>query len=141
MNKADDIFKRSSNGYEDFLLRVIGLNTKRKEILFQNIGLRKGMHFMNCLHNHYTDDEIMKLFYSIDIHESNIVQDTMKVFKSLSTTLIYHNFKKVNNNFSEIYDEFSRLKLMEDNWLDKNIERGFLYISANNVDYTPNGII
>ncbi len=40
IEKADYIFNRSSNGYENFLQNAINLNEQAKEILFQNIDLK-----------------------------------------------------------------------------------------------------
>ncbi len=142
MNKTDYIFTHIITDEEDFLGQLIGLSEKTKEILFWNIGYRGGVSFMNCLRKHYTNEEIMELFNTIDTHtvESNIVQNTMELFKFLPLSLVYDKFKKVNNNFSELYDEFSRLKGMEEDWLKENPQKTLTF-SVNNVDYVPDGII
>ena len=142
IEKADYIFKCSSNGYENFLQKTNTISDKTKEILFQNLGPRKGTHFMNCLHKHYTDDEIMELFYSIenDNIKSNLVQNTMNIFKSLPSSLVCYEFIRVNNDFTELHNEFNRLKSMKEDWVNPH-KKISPYFTANNIDYAPNGII
>ncbi len=145
MEKADYIFTHVIIDDEDFLQKAISLSEEIKETLFLGLGYRDGHYFMRFLQGHFTNKEIIELFESIDTNtiESNIVLNTVKIFKSLPSSLVYDKFKKVNNNFSKLYDEFSRLKLMEEDWLKANPERGigFPDLPINNVDYFPNGII
>ena len=141
IEKADYIFKRSSNGSEDFLQKAISIDAQAKEILFQSIGPSQGVHFMNYLHKHYVDNEIVELLYSIDTNESNIIQKLMKIFKSMPTTFVHKDFRKVNNNFTALYDEFHRLKLADDEFWLKAERRRLSNLTINNPDYIPDGII
>ena len=148
MEKADYIFTHVITDDEDFLQKTAGLSEEIKEILFLCVGYRKGVIFMRFLQNNFTNKEIIELFESIntDVIESNIVQNTVKIFKSLPAGLFYDKFKKINNNFSDLYDEFSRLKLMEEDWLKNQPKRkksklGLSHLPINNINYIPNGII
>ncbi len=149
IEKADYIFKRSLNGYEDFLQKTINLSEKIKETLFLGLGYRDGHYFMKFLQNNFSEKEIIELFESIDTNtiESNIVLNTIQIFKSLPLSLVYDKFrvKEINNNFSELHDEFSRLKAMEEDWLNAQPKAqrrsGLSDFPINNIDYVPNGII
>ena len=147
IEKADYIFKRSSNGYEDFLQKAIRLSDEIKETLFLGLGYRDGHYFMKFLQNNFSEKEIIELFESIDTNtiESNIVLNTIQIFKSLPLSLVYDKFKKINNNFSELHNEFTRLKVMKEDWLKAQPKPkrrpGLSDFPINNVDYVPNGII
>ena len=85
MEKADYIFTRAIIDNEDFLQKAISLSDEIKETLFLSVGYSKGVDFMRFLRNNFTKKEIIELFESININmeKSNIVQNTVKVFKSL----------------------------------------------------------
>ena len=100
---------------------------------------------MKFLQNNFSEKEIIELFESIDTNtiESNIVLNTVKIFKSLPSSLVYDKFKKTNNNFSELHNEFTRLKVMKEDWLkaQPKTKLGLSNLPINNEDYIPNGII
>ncbi len=147
LNKADYIFTRAIIDNEDFLQKAISLSDEIKETLFLDLGYRNGHYFMRFLQNNFSGKEIIELFESIDTNtiESNIIPNMVKIFKSLHSSLFYDKFKKINN-FSELYDEFSRLKSIEKDWLKTQprprIGLGLANIlPINNADYVPDGII
>ena len=147
MEKADYIFTRAIIDNEDFLQKAISLSDEIKETLFLSVGYSKGVYFMRFLRNNFTKKETIELFESINtnMEESNIVQNTVKVFKSLPLSLVYDKFKKTNNNFIELHNEFTRLQAMEEEWLkayhESIRELGLSELPINNMGYIPNGII
>lgn len=147
MDKADYIFTRAIRDDEDFLQKAIGLSEEAKESIFRSVGYRKGVELIGWLRDNYTKEEILEIFYSINTNmvESNLVQNTIKIFKSLSSRMLYHNFKKVNNSFIELHNEFTRLKVIENDWLVANPKPksksglGYPPLPINNSDYYPYG--
>ena len=147
VNKADYIFNLVIRDDEDILQRAIGLSEEAKENIFRNVGYRKAFNYMKCLQNIFTNKEIIELFEGIN---NNMIEEararyTIQVFVSLDLRFLKLNLKNVNNNFVEIFGEFFRLKLIEEEWIKANpkpkpkIGIGSPPLSINNPDYYPYG--
>ncbi len=138
MEKADYIFTHVITDDEDFLQKTIGLSEEIKETLFRYGSCRDGVMLMKRLQYIYTKNEIIELFESIDLNtiERGLAQYSIKIFRSLDTTFVYHNLKKINNNFIELHSELIRLKLIEEKWIkDNHIDLSTR--ADNNIDYDP----
>ena len=138
LNKADFILKRAISN-KSLLERALNLNQKKKDILFNRNTLIDGIEFIIFLQWSYNEKEIVELFESINTQKtkSMIVQRTLQIYKSLWKLYIYHNFKKVDNNFIEIYNELARLKPKQKYWEKPHIGSRFPFTGINNLNYHP----
>ena len=143
MKKADDIITRVGIYKQHFLEMTIYLNQEIINMLFGVCSYRDRVNFMEYLQNIYTKKEIIELFESININtiEVGLSRNTIQIFKTLDSRLVYYNRKKTNNNFIELHDEIIRLKLMEEVWLKANPKKGLgaPELPINNTDYYPYG--
>ena len=134
MNRSDYIFTRTITDDEVFLEKCIDLEQELKDALFDGGSMNEGMNFINFLQIHYTNDEIIKIWWSIEMLGPGITQDGMKFFRAIDERLLFHNFKKVDNSFIDLYTEFVKLKTFEKEWL-KTHPIDFSYYAINNTDY------
>ncbi|WP_415406991.1 hypothetical protein ACLHDG_00230 [Sulfurovum sp. CS9] len=132
--KEDFIFSRAITD-EDFLLECINLDSKIKNKLFYSATMRPGIRFVSFLQNHYTQNEIIELWKSINsnIIPSKIVQSTSRAFSRLRSETVSENFKKVDMNFIDLYNEFIRLKSIEKRYPIDSLE--IPYKAVNNIFY------
>ena len=147
VNKADYIFNLAIRDDEDVLQRAIALSEETKKSIFRNVGYRKAFNYMKCLQNIFTNKEIIELFEGIN---TNMIEEararyTIQVFVSLDLRFLKLNLKKVNNNFVELFAEFFRLQLIEEEWIKANPKPkpkrgiGSPPLPINNSDYYPYG--
>jgi len=132
-NKADSIFNNYKMEDKNLSNKCFELDIQIKDILF--IGnTRKDYHLMNFLIKNFTSDEIIELFESIDekMIKSGLAVCTIQIFRKLDKSLIYDEFKHTNNNFMDIYNELTRLKLIERDWLKNRL---FIRLSGINNEY------
>ena len=136
LNDADYIFTRTITDDKFFLQKCISLDQELKDALFDKGSINEGMNFINFLQMNYTNEEIIGVLESIEMFGAKFVQDGMMFFRSIDDRLLFYNYKKVENNFIYIYNEFIKLKAMEDEWLETH-PIDYSYYFVNNQDYIP----
>lgn len=135
MNKANDIFIRIITDNKGFLQKCLNLDQELKDALFGAGSIAEGMYFVNFLQVHYTNDEIIGFWKSIERIGPGLTESGMDFFRALDKKLLFDNFKKVENNFIDLFSEFVRLKTMEKEW-QKDNPLNFSCYPINNPDYT-----
>ena len=137
MEKADYIFTHVITDDEDFLQKCIDLDQELKDALFDGGSIEEGMSFINFLQMYYTNDEILGIWKSIERIEADLTQSGMDFFRAIHERVLFYNFKKVENNFVDLFSEFVRLKTIEIDWLVAHPTIEYSHYPINNTDYIP----
>jgi len=136
MNRYDYIFTRTITDDEAFLQKCFSLEQELKDALFDNGSVEDGMNFINFIQTYYTNDEIIGIWNSIERIGSGVTKDGMNFFRSIDGRVLFNNFKKVENNFIDLYTAFVELKMIEKEWLKNNVSMYYPYYPINNTNYT-----